>query len=200
MRHTHLLPVCLLLVLGVAPPQGRAEDEEPEPPRGGRSTWDRLAPMDADGDGKVSRDEFQGPARLFGRLDADGDGFVTQAEAEAMRGRRGGRPDGVQGGRGGSDANAPAGVTLEMVDADRDGQISLAEWTSLFRTADCDGDGRVSATEWKQLLAPVTRPGGEAPAVGSQAPAVQAVPLAGGEAIDLAAPKRVTVLVFGSWT
>ena len=36
--------------------------------------------------------------------------------------------------------------------------------------------------------------------MGSKAPAVKAVPLAGGEAIDLAAPKRVTVLVFGSWT
>lgn len=201
MRIPHLAAGLLVLVLAV--PLALAEEEGPAPgggrggpPRGG-SMWDRLKAMDADGDGKVSRAEAGGRVRMFERLDTDGDGFITQAEVEAMRSRRGGRSG---GGRRESGVNAPSGVTLEMVDANRDGRISLGEWTELFAVADCDGDGQVSAEEWKQLLAPPSRPGGEAPAVGAKAPPVKAVPLAGGEAVDLAAPKRTTVLVFGSWT
>ena len=201
MRIVHVGSVGLVLALLLVAPFALAE-EEPAPgggrgggPRGGGSMWDRLKALDTDEDGKISREEAPGRERMFERLDADGDGFIT--EAEAMRSRRGGRQG---GGRGAAGANAPSGVTLEMIDANQDGVISLGEWTELFATADCDGDGRVSAEEWKQLLAPVSRPGGKAPAVGSKAPAVQAVPLAGGEPVDLAAPKRTTVLVFGSWT
>lgn len=36
---------------------------------------------DSNKDGKVSRDEFTGPANRFDRLDKDGDGFITQSEA-----------------------------------------------------------------------------------------------------------------------
>jgi len=44
----------------------------------------RLARDDANGDGKVSRREFTGPARLFERLDTDRDGVVSQEEANAF--------------------------------------------------------------------------------------------------------------------
>lgn len=37
--------------------------------------------LDRDGDGKVSRQEFDGPADHFDRLDRDGDGFLSEAEA-----------------------------------------------------------------------------------------------------------------------
>lgn len=201
MRTLQLLAVGLsVFFVLLAAPWALAEEDGPRPPQGGRgggSMWDRVKAFDADGDGVVTREEFQGPDRLFDRLDADGDGEVTQAEAEAARSRRGGRPG---GGRREPAAAAPTGITLELVDANQDGVISLGEWTEFFATADCDGDGRVSAEEWKQMLAPISRPGGQAPAVGAQAPAVKAVPLTGGEAVDLATPKRVTVLVFGSWT
>lgn len=53
----------------------------------------RLARDDANRDGKVSRQEFTGPARLFERLDANRDGVVTTDEANAfarrIRDRRG---------------------------------------------------------------------------------------------------------------
>jgi len=107
----------------------------------------------------------------------------------------------VSGARAGDEEPPPPrGLTHEILDADRDGVLTLGEWVELFATADRDGDRRLSAAEWKALLDPPSRPGGVAPAAGSAAPAVKAVPLAGGDPIDLARPRRTTVLVFGSWT
>jgi Ca2+-binding EF-hand superfamily protein len=43
----------------------------------------KFAKLDADGDGKLSKDEFLGSSSIFERWDADKDGFVTQAEMTA---------------------------------------------------------------------------------------------------------------------
>ena len=46
--------------------------------------WQRIVSrQDTDHDGKISKDEFRGPAPLFGRLDKNGDGYVTREEHEA---------------------------------------------------------------------------------------------------------------------
>jgi Ca2+-binding EF-hand superfamily protein len=37
--------------------------------------------LDKDGDGKVSKKEFDGPAEHFGHFDANGDGYITEDEA-----------------------------------------------------------------------------------------------------------------------
>jgi lysozyme family protein len=54
-----------------------------------------VAHLDRDGDGKVSRKEFDGPAERFGDFDTDGDGFIAAEEApkgppprNSPRGRR----------------------------------------------------------------------------------------------------------------
>ncbi len=70
-------------------------DAAAQPPGGpGRIS---LEERDADGDGKLSKTEFQGHEEFFNRLDADKDGFVNKAELEAareaMRARRGGEPN-----------------------------------------------------------------------------------------------------------
>jgi arylsulfatase A-like enzyme len=87
-----------------------------DPAGGGREFIRRN---DRDGDGRVSRDEFRGPARAFDRNDRNRDGYLTEDEAP-MR-FRGGRPDGPGGGpgggaRGGENGGAPpagAMVTAE---------------------------------------------------------------------------------------
>ena len=45
-----------------------------------RASLERLKRLDANDDGKITRDEYQGPAALFDRLDTDGDGTLTTEE------------------------------------------------------------------------------------------------------------------------
>lgn len=73
-----------------------AQEPAGKPPRNHTSFIERL---DADKDGKITRDEFvkasvQRAARDFERLDTDGDGTVTAAEFEAARQDRKGKPPG----------------------------------------------------------------------------------------------------------
>ncbi len=46
---------------------------------------ERLRTMDKDGDMRVSKEEFTGPAPAFERLDADKDGFLTRQDLEKLR-------------------------------------------------------------------------------------------------------------------
>ena len=153
--------------------------------------WTRLQRMDADGDGKVSREEFRGPDRFWERLDADADGFVTEEEAKAMR-------RGAQGGPGGRVGDG--GAAARAFDADGDGKVTEAEWSRFFATADVNGDGVLDREELAAAL------GGRsyndtAPKVGDAAPGVKAKAAADGREVDLSgAGDRPTVLVFGSWT
>lgn len=187
-----LASLCLALSLCALP--ALAEDE---PPGSQRGPWTRLGRMDENGDGKVSREEFRGPARLFDRLDADRDGFVTQKEAEALRARMGRRGGGA-GNRDGAMRGAP-GLGPGRLDADGDGRISRKEWAAFFEKADENGDGVLQPEEW----AAATGGGAvrdEAPKVGDPAPRVKAQMLDTPFGVDLGSPKRTTVLIFGSWT
>ncbi|NOZ21342.1 MAG: EF-hand domain-containing protein [Planctomycetes bacterium] len=81
---------------------GQGPGQGPGGPEGARrDRGQMLKRMDADGDGKVSKDEFRGPEQMFDRLDADKDGFISQEEAKAMGGRRRGRRGPEGGGQGG---------------------------------------------------------------------------------------------------
>ena len=48
----------------------------------------RMMRMDADGDGKISRDEFRGPAEVFDRMDRNGDGVLEHDELAKGREER----------------------------------------------------------------------------------------------------------------
>ncbi|MCC6486827.1 MAG: hypothetical protein IT364_04945 [Candidatus Hydrogenedentes bacterium] len=58
---------------------------------GGASRFDSL---DANGDGKVTSDEFRGPADFFKQLDTNGDGSLSKTEVDATRRIRGGQEGG----------------------------------------------------------------------------------------------------------
>ncbi len=92
-----------------------------------------IEQMDADGDGKLSAEEFKGPEDLFTRIDADGDGYLTSDEMEAGRP---GPPDG--------------GNRFDQDDVDGDGMVSEAEFSGpadLFANMDADGDGYLTRDE-----------------------------------------------------
>ncbi|HZZ36301.1 MAG TPA: EF-hand domain-containing protein [Caulobacteraceae bacterium] len=113
----------------------------------------RLNP-DANGDGKVSADEFQ--AAMSQRLmaaDINGDGKVSKAEFEAIAAAR---PGG--GGR--------ATMFWSRLDADGDGFLSKAEIAKLserrFARLDANHDGWLSAEELQAMrLARQGRAGGQ---------------------------------------
>src|SRR5207253_7737941 len=80
-----------------------AQDMPPQgPPPGGfggggqrmQMQLPEFKDLDKNKDGKISKDEWQGPPQFFDRLDANHDGVIDEAEWGAMRNRMGG------GGRG----------------------------------------------------------------------------------------------------
>jgi len=75
-----------------SPPRDRRPGDRPE--RRGEDGSRFLRRFDKNGDGRVTREEFDGPSRRFDRLDRDGDGVVTAEEAAAAPpGRRGPPPE-----------------------------------------------------------------------------------------------------------
>jgi Ca2+-binding EF-hand superfamily protein len=141
---------------------------------------------DKNGDGVIDKDEMgQMPGGLR-RADRNGDGKITREELIAQMvefsQRRGGGPDGGPGGgRGGPPGAATATATnngkpskfrtaLEMLpaglpetflqkDADHDGQVSMAEWTTAwsdeeaarFAKYDLNHDGIITAAEFLKI-------------------------------------------------
>jgi hypothetical protein len=63
-----------------------------QPAGGPAAQLQRLIAMDANKDGKVSKEEFTGPVAMFDRIDTNKDGFITPPEARAFFGAAGGGP------------------------------------------------------------------------------------------------------------
>ena len=156
--------------------------------------------MDANGDGKISREEFPGPTNFFDQFDADKNGFLTPPEMEAMRRAR------MQQG-----ARRPGGGASQelfrILDADADRKVSEKEWTTLlkaadFKKADSQADGHVTPEEWMRYFGPDQRPngGGGGAQLGALAPKGSAKFSAGDRVLDFSKIKRHTVAVFGSYT
>ncbi|HET8945443.1 MAG TPA: EF-hand domain-containing protein [Candidatus Polarisedimenticolia bacterium] len=102
--------------------------------------WDMFAKsFDANGDGKVSKEEFLAKRPMFDRIDGNHDGSVTSDEVKAM--------PAVQK-HGGTGQNFVA-----HFDADKDGKVTTAEYdtkrTSFFDKMDKNKDGFIDQSEFK---------------------------------------------------
>lgn len=95
---------------------------------------DRFERLDADGNGRIDRDEFAkvGDFR-FGKLDADGDGVITLAELEER------------------ERSERLARRFEHLDADDSGEVTRSEFTAagdrMFEHLDENGDGTLSMGE-----------------------------------------------------
>lgn len=102
-----------------------------------------FARLDTDGNGVVSRTEFLALRKqMFATIDADNSGTITRAEIAAAR------------------AALPQGRTAQSddriwaQDANKDGQLTLAEYTSQtrgFDFADRNNDGALSPAEFDRI-------------------------------------------------
>jgi EF hand len=88
---------CILLaaILLIVPAMGFAADDSDSDKM---SPEERFEADDADGDGRVSADEFSGPSEHFSDIDQDGDGYIDSDEHP--RGSRGGEHSGGSRGEG----------------------------------------------------------------------------------------------------
>jgi Ca2+-binding EF-hand superfamily protein len=98
-----------------------------------------FALLDKNGDGAITReDAVMGRQEIFARVDKDNNGVLTMDEIDAIRADL---PD---------DARLPLPGNASSLDADGDGQLTLAEFTATtpgFDRADRDGDGALSQAE-----------------------------------------------------
>ncbi len=101
----------------------------------------RRHPMDADGDGRVSRKEFRGPDRAFEKIDTNGNGYATPRELRTFREKiekeggpaRTGSPDGPypdmtvvvhdRGAAGTGNVFFTDNLARRVVEIDRDGRV-----------------------------------------------------------------------------
>ena len=99
-----------------------------------------LKHVDTDGDGKISKAEFDAEgATLFKRFDQNGDGKIASDEMPEHRW-----------------AAAWGGHMFDQIDADKDGKITKAEFTAagdrMFQQLDKNGDGVIERDELKMPM------------------------------------------------
>jgi hypothetical protein len=115
----------------------------------------RFARLDVNKDGKLSKEDRDLARQQlldarFAEMDSDKNGQISRAEFDAAHQHRDGQHDRMgHGGRGWGHKGPGRG----MIDADRDGTLTKAEFMArplaLFDQADANKDGKVTADEWK---------------------------------------------------
>jgi len=97
--------------------------------------------MDANKDGKVSMDEYTGPARAFARIDVNHDGVITSEESRNTFRKSVGR--------------FVVALRFRALDTNHDGVISAAEFKgppALFAKFDADKNGKIGRAEYAKLI------------------------------------------------
>ncbi len=129
------------------PPEGdltKNPDAEPETP-GEETIWSFLKKKyDADGDGTVSRAEYDRGDEQFARLDRNHDGRLT----------------GEDFGRGRAGMMAQMALARYFQADDKPGELKLEEIGQTFAKADANKDGVLSMAEFELLAESAPQPGG----------------------------------------
>ena len=104
-----------------------------QPPKGERG------PQDTDGDGAISRAEFDAwSSEHFDRLDQNGDGVITEDERPERRER-------IRKGIG-------SHFIVKAADADADGGVDAAEWQTFLSVLEVDAEGAVDLDSLAEIL------------------------------------------------
>ncbi len=169
--------------------------------------------FDTDGDDRIERSEFPGPAADFARLDRDGDGVLTETDFDFS-------PHAL--------TPTPGLMLFYRLDADGNGGVSKEELNAFFEQTDSGHLGFLSQQDLQDALSPPRRRSGSGsssggpdrwtlvkglfrqeigsmqpgPKVGEKAPDFTLKTLDGSKEItlsDLIGPKPV-VLIFGNFT
>ncbi|MDP7010114.1 MAG: hypothetical protein QF685_01940 [Verrucomicrobiota bacterium] len=170
--------------------------------------------MDANGDGKITRDEFPGPKEMFDQFDKDKNNSLSPEERDAMRQSRirGGFSRGNSGGGfrrpGQGQGNNMAQELFGAIDANKDRKLSPKEWQSYFgkilTEADKDKNGNLSAEEWQAWRQRKQSRSSGRPdhglKVGTMAPKVTAEFMTQKGSLDFSKIKHLSVVIFGSYT
>jgi Ca2+-binding EF-hand superfamily protein len=130
----------------------RADHDEARQPgehagRGERGEGRGPARFDKDGDGAISRAEAP-PMLLehFAQADKNGDGLIDKDEMAALRAARH-----DEAGKGGDDHRGPGKGGMARWDANGDGMLTAAEFSTgiaeQFKRMDADGDGAITLAE-----------------------------------------------------
>jgi Ca2+-binding EF-hand superfamily protein len=153
-----LFILALSLPAAAQDPDAHQQDGEHARTARGRN----LSQMDSNHDGKISRDEWRGPADGFSRLDANNDGFITREELGQARRKLGRKMDTDNDGRISRQEWQGTAEMFERLDSNHDGFVTRDEIRKSglglpgprraaknFSGMDSNGDGRVSKDEWK---------------------------------------------------
>ncbi len=134
----------VLIVVLAAVAFGPTASAQPQERRG-PGLLGLAADLDADGDGVVSREEFdQGADTIFIELDRNGDGTLSEDELPRFRGPRPGHgPD--RGHFGGA-------IVARGADADRDGEVTVAEWQTFLASLEVGAEGAISEDSLRAVL------------------------------------------------
>ena len=111
-----------------------------------RYGWDWLtARYDADKNGRITREKFQGPAELFDRLDRDGNGVLAADDFDWSDRSPFLRQVGM------------TGQWFRCIDANSNGRISHDEWETFFRRA-AKGKDHLTREDLRAALNPSKPP------------------------------------------
>jgi Ca2+-binding EF-hand superfamily protein len=118
-----------------------------------RSEWNAgFALFDRDGDGKIKKSEFyivSGSGYMFEMLDGDGDGRLTRLEYNMGFDILDQDQDGFLTRR---EFGIASNLYFDILDKDGDGRLSREEYNGGFAWIDTDRDGFISRTEFNEFI------------------------------------------------